>query len=173
MRAKLRDMVFDRNGNAVISFETAENFRDEFDELYEGEVEIEIKKWRKKRSLDANAYCWVLINKLAEKLGKSRDEVYREAIRSIGGVSDVICVREKAADALIAGWQHNGTGWQAEMMESKIKGCVNVILYYGSSVYDTKQMAALIDHIVQDCEAVGIPTMTDEQIEEMMRGWRK
>lgn len=173
MRAKLRDMVFDRNGNAVISFETAENFRDEFDELYEGEVEIEIKKWRKKRSLDANAYCWVLINKLAEKLGKSRDEVYREAIRSIGGVSDVICVQEKAADALIAGWQHGGTGWQAETMESKIKGCVNVILYYGSSVYDTKQMAALIDHIVQDCEAVGIPTMTDEQIEELKRGWRK
>lgn len=172
MRAKLRDMVFDRNGNTMISFETAENFRDEFDELYEGEVEIEIKKWRKKRSLDANAYCWVLINKLAEKLGKSRDEVYREAIRSIGGVSDVICVREKAADALIAGWKHNGTGWQAETMESKIAGCVNVILYYGSSVYDTKQMTALIDHIVQDCEAVGIPTMTDEQIEEMMRGWR-
>ena len=39
-----------------------------------------------------------------------------------------------------------------------------MVLYYGSSVYDTKQMSALIDHIVQDCKALGIETKTPAEI---------
>ena len=45
----------------------------------------ELKEYRKKRSLDANAYCWVLIGQLAAKLRITPLEVYREAIRAIGG----------------------------------------------------------------------------------------
>ena len=33
-------------------------------------LDIEIKKHRNKRSLDANAYCWVLLGKLAEKMNE-------------------------------------------------------------------------------------------------------
>lgn len=58
-----------------------------------------------------------------------------------------------------------------ERTQSKLPGCVNVILYYGSSVYDSRQMAALIDKIVQDCHAVGIETRTPEEIASIMEQW--
>ena len=57
------------------------------------------------------------------------------------------------------------------MTESKLPGCTNVILYYGSSTYDSKQMARLIDNIIQDCKAVGIETATPAEIDAMKARW--
>ena len=39
-------------------------------------VSVKVGKYRKKRSLDANAYCWTLISKIAEKTNVSTEEVY-------------------------------------------------------------------------------------------------
>lgn len=127
---------------------------------------------RKKRSLDANAYAWVLIDKLAEKLGRSKIEIYRQYIRDIGGVSETVCVLEKAAEKLVDGWEKNGIGWQAETVPSKIEGCVNVVLYFGSSTYETAQMSRLIDMIVQDCKAQGIETMTPFELDALKERWK-
>ena len=38
------------------------------EELKEDKLSVEIKKYRKKRSLDANSYCWVLCDKIAKEL---------------------------------------------------------------------------------------------------------
>ena len=133
---------------------------------------LEIKEYRERRSLDANAYCWVLLDKLAEKLGVTKTEVYRAYIREIGGNSETVCVLEKAADKLIEGWSRNGVGWLAEKIPSKIEGCVNVVLYYGSSVYDTKQMSRLIDIVVGDCKEQGIETLTPRELDALKERWR-
>lgn len=133
---------------------------------------VEVKQYRKKRSLDANAYCWALIGKIAEKTGFKKSVIYRTAIREIGGNSETVCVQDKAVDKLCRGWQHNGEGWQTETSPSKIEGCTNVTLYYGSSSYDTAQMSRLIDNIVQDCKAVGIETMTPQELELLKQEWK-
>ena len=73
-------------------------------------------------------------------------------------------MQEQAADKLRQGWEHNGLGWVTETMPSKLEGCVNVVLYYGSSTYDTAQMSRLIDNVIQDCKAVGIETMTPMEL---------
>lgn len=144
-----------------------------FDELADSDVNVEIKKARKHRSLDANAYAWVLIDKIAERTGFSKTEVYRHAIREIGGVSDIVCVMDRAVERLRQSWEKNGVGWQTETVPSKRPGCTNVILYYGSSVYDSKQMSQLIDSLIQDAELLGIPTLTDEQAAKMLGKWNK
>lgn len=133
--------------------------------------DADLKEHREKRSLDANAYCWVLLDKLAEATGARKEEIYRRAIHEIGGVSDTVCVMEKAADRLCKGWESNGIGWFSERSGSRIGGFVNVTLYYGSSVYDTAQMSRLIDYIVEDCRAVGIETMTPEKLAAMKEEW--
>lgn len=132
---------------------------------------IEMKQFRPKRSLDANAYAWVLIHKLAEKLNQQPAEIYREAIRNIGGNSEVVCVKNDAVDKVKQGWTKNGLGWQAETFPSKLEGCTNIILYYGSSEYDTAQMSRLIDNIVQDCEALGIETKTPDELAKLIGLW--
>lgn len=144
----------------------------EYDDLKDLEMlSIEIKKYRARRSLDANAYCWVLIDKIAENQCVTKEEVYREAIRNIGGNSEIVCVRNNAVERLCDGWRRNGIGWQTETMPSKIVGCTNVILYYGSSVYDSKQMSLLLENLIQDCKALGIQTETPEMIARMKSLW--
>lgn len=133
--------------------------------------ELSIKLHQKKRSNDANAYCWTLIDKLAEKLSLSKIEIYRRLIKEVGGVSDIVCVQDKAVDKLIKAWEKHGIGWQAETEKSKIAGCTNVILYYGSSTYDTAQMSRLIDLVVQECGQLGIETKTPDEIEELKALW--
>ncbi len=142
------------------------------DELKDCErLSIEIKPFRPRRSLDANAYCWVLLDKLAEKLNKSKVEIYREYVRDIGGNNEVVCVKNNALDRLCRGWEHNGIGWQTETFPSKIEGCTNVILYVGSSEYDSAQMSRLLDLVIADCREQGIPTETPEQIALMVARW--
>ena len=134
-------------------------------------LSIEIKPFRKKRSLDANAYFFVLADKLAEKLNISKVEVYRNAIREIGGVSETVCVKNEAVDKLCEAWSEKGIGWQTDTFTSKIEGCTNVILYYGSSTYDTAQMSRLISNIVQDCKDQGIETATPNEIANLLSLW--
>lgn len=125
----------------------------------------------KGRSLDANAYCWVLLDRLAAHYGISKQEVYRQEIRNIGGVSEVLCLREKAAEPFCRAWERNGIGWMAETFPSKLNGCVTVTVWYGSSTYDTEQMSRLIDAVVQDCKIAGIETMTPAELDALVSRW--
>lgn len=134
-------------------------------------LSIKLTKYTKKRSLDANAYCWVLIGKIAEKTNVPREEVYRSAIKEIGGNYDVVCAQDKAVEALRESWSKNGIGWITDTMPSKIEGCTNVMLYYGSSSYDSQQMCRLINNIVQDCEQLGIETKSQEEIDSLLNSW--
>lgn len=130
-----------------------------------------IKEKKKKRSLDANSYFWLLCDKLAEKTRIPKTEIYRSYIKEIGGVSDTVCVLDKAVDKLCDNWERNGLGWQTDHYKSKMKGCTNVVLYYGSSTYDSKQMSHLIELIVQDCLANEIETLPPEQLQALNSEW--
>ena len=142
-----------------------------YDELHGKDLAIKIGKYREKRSNDANAYCWVLIGKLAEKLNIPRDDIYRHAIRQIGGNYEVVCVLDTAVDNLCRGWQRNGVGWVTDTTKSKLKGCTNVFLYYGSSTYDTAQMSRLINIVVDACREQGIDTRTPDEIANLLSLW--
>lgn len=135
------------------------------------EGDYTIAKAKKKRSLDANSYFFVLADKIAAVTGIPKSEIYRHAIKEVGGNSDIVCVAENAVDALCSGWEHNGLGWQTERFPSKIPKCVNVILYYGSSTYDTATMSRLIDNIVQDAKALGIETMPPDKLQGLLEAW--
>lgn len=132
----------------------------------------EFKERRKKRSLDANAYCWVLIGQLASKLRITPLEVYWEAIRAIGGNYYVTPIKNEAVAHYKRIWESHGIGWICkEMGDSKLDGYTNVISYYGSSEYDTRQMSRLIDLIVTECKEQGIETAAPREIALLKEGW--
>jgi len=135
-------------------------------------LNIELKKFRNKRRLDANAYCWVLIGKLADKLDIPANDIYKMAIKEIGP-HEIIPVKRNAVDRFIEAWQKNGIGWVCESLgKSRIKDYTNLKAYYGSSTYDTKEMSRLIDTIIEDCKMNDIPTDTPEQIARYKEEWR-
>lgn len=171
MKGRINDLLVQMNGKQRLVLELEGDFRGEWDKLHDRAVEITIKRYREKRSLDANGYAWALIDRIAAEMRTTKEEVYRSTIRSIGGVSEVVCVQDRAVDKLRQGWSNNGLGWQTETFPSKIDGCTNVILYYGSSTYDSRQMSLLIDSLVQDCRALGIETRPQEEIDALLRSY--
>ena len=134
--------------------------------------DLTVKEHRKKRSLDANAYAWVLIGKLADAMRIPPTVVYTNAIQNIGGNYEVIPIREEAVDKFKEIWEKQGLGWPCvDMGPSKIQGYRNLRAYYGSSTYDTRQMSRLIDSLIQDCKALDIETLSEEKLSAMMEGW--
>ena len=133
----------------------------------------EIKQERKKRSLDANAYLWTLLDKLSAELRVPKEELYQMQIKQIGGVSDIVCIQDKAVDKFRDEWEKKGLGWQTDTIPSKIDGCTNVLIYYGSSAYDTKQFSRLLEAVVTDCKSIGIEVKPQEEIDSMLEEWGK
>lgn len=142
--------------------------------LYEQDKEKKfvIKEFKEKRSLNANAYCWTLIGKIAEVVGNTKEEVYKEYIKN-KGIYRVITIDIKASDTFIKVWQNQGLGWICERSENNIAGLVDIVAYYGTSSYNTKQMASFIDYIVQEAKELDIETLPPEELERMKTMWGK
>lgn len=135
--------------------------------------DLEVKEHRKKRSLDANAYAWMLINKIADALRITPIEIYRQAIQNVGGNYEVIPIKEEAATHFKQVWEAQGLGWPCvDMGKSKIAGYRNLRAYYGSSTYSTTQMAQLIENLLQDCRALDIEVKSEEEIASLMGAWK-
>ena len=130
----------------------------------------EIKEHKEKRSLNANAYCWTLIGKIAEVIGNTKEEVYREYIIN-KGIYRVITIDSKAAPTFIKIWTEKGLGWLCETSETKIPGLVDITAYYGTSSYNTKQMARVIDWLTVECRQLGIETRSKEEIDSLLQQW--
>lgn len=140
-------------------------------------ITVEIK--RELRSKDANGLCWVLCQKLAEKLtwdaqGKvvyEKEDIYRKAIKECGFCT-IVPIKSEAVKSYKRIWAGHGTGWIVEELgPSKLKGYVNLAAYHGSSVYDSKEMSRLIDVLMQDCKEQGIETEPPEYVQSLLEQW--
>jgi hypothetical protein len=138
------------------------------------EYSIVIDKEVKKRSNDANRYFWELVGKLSEKVNVSPEDIYRTYIKDIGGNYEVLPIRDDAVETWTKNWRSRGIGWQCEIIgESKLRGYTNVICYYGSSTYNTKQFSRLINLCIDDCKQNGIEVMTPSEMALMMQHYKE
>lgn len=154
---------------AVISLEVdlEDTETQEFQDLQMAEdLEITIKKRTNKRSLNANAYCWTLIGKIAERLSTTKTAVYLEYIKDCG-VYRVVTLSDNAVGTFKHVWEDQGLGWLCETSKSRIKGFTDVVAYYGTSSYNVSQMARFIDYVVEEAKNLGIETLTAREIEAL------
>lgn len=140
----------------------------------ENKLCIELKKWRQKRSLDANSYCWVLCDKIAKELCKdgtivTKEDVYKDAILQIGSFEPFI-VQEKTYSKFKRIWEKQGLGFLVQEVSKKDK-CIKVNCYYGSSTYNTKEMSLLIECIVELAKTLNIETKPQSEIDSLLKEW--
>ena len=154
-----------------------ENIENKYDEIKnEDKLNITIKKCRKKRSLDANAYFHVLVKKLADKIRISKTMCKNIMICRYGQPF----VTENGNEAVI---KTNIS--ERQMLENSMVHCMpcgqkyengQEVIYYkiyrGSSTYDTKEMSILLDGVVTECKDHDIETITDKEIERMNKMWK-
>lgn len=142
---RLKEPVADyHSGKLTILFEPIEDFRQAYDELKDYEkLTLEIKPYRAKRSLDANSYLWVLLDKLADKLNITRWQAYLNELKSHGAF-EYIPLREK--DIYLAQSVFRIVIDRGAQEVKDLKGRAETLhtlqCYKGSSKYNTKEMSS-------------------------------
>lgn len=127
---------------------------------------FEIKPYRQKRSLNANAYAWVLINEMANVLRTSKDEVYQEMLKRYGQSKVISVLSEIDISRFVKYYEEIGKG-HVEGKEFTHYRC-----FIGSSEYDSREMAILIDGIVDEAKELGIDTLPTTAVERMKALWQ-
>lgn len=124
---------------------------------------------KKKRSNDANAYCWTLCDQIADRIQSTKEQVYRDAIKDVGSFQTVSVLSE-AADRFAAIWEAQGLGWPAVKM-NEYDGRTYIMVYNGSSVYDVHEMSRLIDYLIQEAQNIGIETLSEREKSLLLEDW--
>lgn len=171
MKAFLHELVPTFDGEQRLTIVTKEDCRGLWDDLHDKEVEVTIKRFHKKRSLTANSYMWVLLDKMAQVLHVTKEELYLDYIRRLGMFKDFTLTEDEAKTFRVV-WENFGTGWPTEQVDYDADGEKVVIrAYYGSSRYNTKQMGRLIDEVVQDCKDLEIETLPPYKLDALIGAW--
>lgn len=155
-------------GNRTITFSVNENVMDQVQNIKDIEkLKITAVKFRNKRSTDANAYCWVLLQKMAEVLGTDKWTLYLKMLKQYGQFTHIVA-EEKAVESVKQQWREC-----EEIGQITVGGMTGIQLrcYFGTSTYDSKEMAFFIDGIVKECHELGIETMTPDEIEHLKAVW--
>lgn len=143
------------------------------------DLSVEMKKYRAKRSLDANAYYWQLVTKIADKVHITNHCCHNLLLRKYGqiarfeGKSVQIYIpdtEESENKALESDSLHL---YRTSIVKVGNDGIVYrvYVLLKGSSDYDTKEMSRLIDGTVADAKELGIETMPPAELAEMKARW--
>ena len=128
-------------------------------------LSIEIKPYRAKRSLNANAYAWKLIGEIADIVRASKDEIYLEMLKRYGQSEIISVLSHVPINQYFKYCEVAG--------ESKLNGKMftHYKVFKGSSEFDTREMSILIDGIVSEAKGLGLQTETPDQIAEMKARW--
>lgn len=169
MRGRLKDLTIGLNGEQHLGLVLLGDFREEYKKLKDQPVDIAIKKHRALRSRDANAYCWVLITKLAESMQPplSKEEVYRLMLKRYGQGTTISVQTDKLEDVCreLDYWERIGTG------TVNGKEFTHLRMWVGSSKYNTKEMSLFVSGIVEEAKEMNIETMTPDELSRLVGAW--
>lgn len=134
-------------------------------------VIVEFKEDKGLRSLDANARCWATCNEIAKVLGTTDKEVYRKVIRE-GTAFWLRPVQNDRIQEHKEKFEAIGIGWQAvPHIPCKMDGWTYIKEYYGTRIYNTKEMSDLINSLNQECEALDIPIIPPKEVRALLESW--
>ena len=166
-KGRVKDISIDyQTKQPIISFLVSSNINSLEEIENEPVLEIDANKPKRKRSLNANNYCWKLITEIGNKMRLGKDEVYLKMLKEYGQSEMISVLSEIDIKGYFNYYDVAGT--------SRLNGkdFTHYKIYKGSSEYDTKEMSIFIDGIVQEAKELGICTETPEQIKMYKECWK-
>ena len=132
-------------------------------------MDISIKKHRNRRSLDANGLLWKCLSDIAQSIGADRWQIYLQMLRRYGQHT-YICVPPQAVEATKRQWREC-----EELGEIDINGrkAIQLICYFGSSQYNTKEFSILLDAVISEMREMGLRTPADEEMDRALELWER
>lgn len=157
----------------LISFEVDEEPAI-FDKLKDKDLNIEIKQFREKRSLNANSYFHLMVDKIAAVLRSTHTEIHNWLISEYGQIDEQI--NNIILDDEIE-WRKIETIHLRPTTATRVMDNGKLYRVYwvmrGSHTYDTAEMSRLIDGTVEQAKDIGIETLTPDEIERMKSAWQR
>lgn len=127
--------------------------------------EYEVKEYKHKRSLNANAYYWVLVNKIADALNQSKEFIHLCMLKQYGQ-RYVLCVPyDTPIENLVKYYEQDGVRKQGDRLFKTYN------VYLPSSEMNTYEMSKLIDGTVEEAQSMGIETMTPDELAHLKAMW--
>lgn len=169
VQGRLNNIVVDwKDHMPIVSFKVDAKAADI--EKYSGkDLDIEFKQHREKRSLNANAYFHVLVDKIAHAVGRSIQYVKNDLITHYGQPmyieDEQVIIKSNLPPEVMSEQEILHAGLVRVGIEPKTWF---YRIYRGSSTYNTAEMSQLIDATVSQAQELGIETMTPDQIKKMM-----
>lgn len=142
----------------------------EIDKLKDSKLSIKAVKHREKRSLDSNAYAWVLMQKIAEAVNSDKWSIYLECLKKYSRSFSHVIVKPEAVEKMKELYRTC-----VDLGEISVNGMTGhqLQVYYGSSTFNTKEMSVFIDGIVSECKELGIETLPPAELERMKVAWNQ
>lgn len=137
--------------------------------LRETPLDIEIKKHRKKRSLDANALMWQCLGDIAHALNQDKWNIYLMMLKRYGKYT-YICVKPEVVEAVKNQWRECEVVGDININGQK---AVQLLCYFGSSTYNTKEFSTLLDGIISEMEEMGLERPLDGDMKRALEQWEK
>lgn len=144
----------------------------DYDKLKDKSLALTVKQWREGRSLTANAYFHVLVDKIAGVMEISHTEVHNMMIADYGFVDETVPAMLLRADIV---WERLSTMHLRPTAKYRFvdgESYREYDLMRGSHTYDTKEMSRLIDGVVFEAQSLGIETATPDELERMKALWK-
>ncbi len=165
MLGQIKDIGLTLTGEIALTISLPRQHIEELTKIKDEQIDVTIKKYRERRSLSSNGYLWTLIGKIAEAITPplNKDEVYIEMLKRYGQGGIVSVQKDKADDVLRAFDYYVPKG------EGRVNGkeFIHMMVYVGSSKYDSKEMYLLIQGVASEAQELGIETLTPSELMQL------
>ena len=164
LKARLNNIA--RNfltGKNQITLEIEDGNITEIQAFNDALLSLEIKRYRQSRSLNANALLWSCLQKIADALGGDKWEWYLRALRKYGQFTMIEMDKDAVAKFKEMYRECEVVGERGDKYD--------VLCYYGSSTYNTREFSILLDGVIDDMRQAGIETPTDQDLVRALEAW--
>lgn len=152
----------------LVTFEIEQQPTD-YDKLKDKHLSLTVKQWREGRSLNANALLWNCLGEIAEALRTDKWNVYLMMLKRYGKYT-YICVKPNVVESVKSQWREC-----EEIGEININGekAVQLLCYFGSSTYDSKEFSVLLDGVISEMKEIGLKTPSEREFDMVIESWKK
>lgn len=180
---KFRDVSRDLfSGNCQIVFDANDINLEDINAIKDEEqLRITVKKYRRKRSIDANSYYWTLVGKVAEALRISKPHCHNLMLARYGQTE---FFGDQVAYTMLPDTEVV-TKRMEQMQESHFaptsqrKMGTDGIMYRAwkllkpSHEYDSKEFSILLEGLIDEAKSIGVETIPKQELERMMQALEK
>lgn len=176
LRGKLSGVMRDMENNVIVSFNIGK-YLPPLSSLEGKDLDIKASQHREKRSLTQNAFYWTLAQKLAAKQRITVSRLHNLLLRDVAPpfiIDGKICMQpipdtEKAENDIL-----EAEAFHLKPTSGVIQGNDGAVYRWyivlrGSSTFDTVEMTALLNRMVDECKENGIETATPAELEQMRK----